>query len=102
LDGAWLRTLQYSGVTRRKLAAQVDRAKATLLDLEQLQKCILQDSLGTAMRQMSFELLACPPPPTIKALQPRKAVYAKPILEAAGYEEPYVKESRRQFANFDP
>jgi hypothetical protein len=43
------------------LANQVDRAKARLWDLEQLQKGILSDSLGQPMKHVSFELLACPP-----------------------------------------
>jgi hypothetical protein len=43
------------------LANQVDRAKARLWDLEQLQQGILSDSFGQSMKHVSFELMACPP-----------------------------------------
>jgi hypothetical protein len=71
------------GDSSQALAAQVDRAKARLWDLEQLHKGVLQDSFGAPMRQVSFELLACPPAPNIKTIQPRKPVNASQILEAA-------------------
>jgi hypothetical protein len=71
------------GDSSQVLAAQVDRAKARLWDLEQLQKGVLHDALGAPMRQVSFELLACPPANSVKTLQPRKAVNAGQIREAA-------------------
>jgi hypothetical protein len=49
------------GDSPQALSAQVDRAKARMWDLEQLQKGILHDALGQPMRHASFELLACPP-----------------------------------------
>jgi len=64
------------------LAAQVDRAKARLWDLEQLQKGVLQDLLGVPMRQASFELLACPPAP-LKTSSLKRQVASNQILEAA-------------------
>jgi hypothetical protein len=63
------------------LAAQVDRAKARLWDLEQLQKGVLHDSLGIPMQQASFELLACPP--STKANASKRQLGAGQILEAA-------------------
>lgn len=64
------------------LAAQVDRAKARLWDLEQLQKGVLHDSLGIPMQRASFELLACPPTPT-KTSSSKRQVGSGSILEAA-------------------
>lgn len=63
------------------LAAQVDRAKARLWDLEQLQKGVLHDSLGIPMQQASFELLACPP--NAKANASKRHLGTGQILEAA-------------------
>jgi hypothetical protein len=63
------------------LAAQVDRAKARLWDLEQLQKGVLHDSLGIPMQQASFELLACPP--HAKANASKRQLDVGQILEAA-------------------
>jgi len=63
------------------LAAQVDRAKARLWDLEQLQKGVLHDSLGIPMQQASFELLACPP--NAKAHASKRQLGAGQLLEAA-------------------
>ena len=65
------------------LASQVDRAKARLWDLEQLQKGVLQDSLGVPMRHASFELLACPPSITAKTAGLRRRIGSDQILEAA-------------------
>jgi hypothetical protein len=48
--------------SHQALSAQVDRAKARLWDLEQLQKGILRDEFGGPMQQVSFELMACPLP----------------------------------------
>ena len=65
------------------LATQVDRAKARLWDLEQLQKGVLQDSLGVPMRHASFELLACPPPITAKSAGLKRRIGSDQIMEAA-------------------
>jgi len=65
-----------------QLDRSVDRAKARLWDLEQLQKGVLQDLLGVPMRQASFELLACPPAP-LKTSSLKRQVASNQILEAA-------------------
>jgi hypothetical protein len=71
------------GDSAKVLAAQVDRAKARLWDLEQLQKGVLQDSLGIPMRHASFELLACPPAISSKSSRPRRQIGPGQTLEAA-------------------
>jgi hypothetical protein len=71
------------GDSAQVLAAQVDRAKARLWDLEQLQKGVLQDSLGIPMRRASFELLACPPAMSSKNSATRRQIGASQISEAA-------------------
>jgi hypothetical protein len=71
------------GDSAKVLAAQVDRAKARLWDLEQLQKGVLHDSLGVPMRHASFELLACPPALSSKTSGPRRQIGSGQILEAA-------------------
>jgi hypothetical protein len=48
------------GGTADAVAGQVDRAKARLWDLEQLQEGILRDVLGAPLKSRQFELLSCP------------------------------------------
>jgi hypothetical protein len=71
------------GDSAQVLAAQVDRAKARLWDLEQLQKGVLHDSLGAPMRHASFELLACPPAITAKTSGIKRPIGSGQVLQAA-------------------
>jgi len=63
------------------LANQVDRAKARLWDLEQLQKGVLSDAFGQPMQHVSFELLACPPAGTVHSATP--SIGARQLRDAA-------------------
>lgn len=65
------------------LGSQIDRAKARLWDLEQLQKGILRDVFGAPMRDCVFELLACPPPPPSKPQLPKRPMSSAHLKEAA-------------------
>lgn len=70
------------GASADRLGAQVDRAKARLWDLEQLQKGVLRDVFGTPMRTCGFELLACPPPETAKVEVPKRPMSPGLLKEA--------------------
>jgi hypothetical protein len=70
------------GASADRLGGQVDRAKARLWDLEQLQKGVLRDVFGTPMRTCNFELLACPPQPTAKAEAPKRPMSLGLLNEA--------------------
>lgn len=71
------------GTTPEALAGQVDRAKARLWDLEQLQEGILRDVFGTPMRRCDFELLACPPSTTTKRALVRTRIVSPALLNEA-------------------
>lgn len=70
------------GVSADTLGGQVDRAKARLWDLEQLQKGVLRDVFGTPMRRCDFELLACPPQYNARTPAPRHPMSPSLLREA--------------------
>lgn len=70
------------GASADRLGSQVDRAKARLWDLEQLQQGVLRDVFGTPMRTCSFALLACPPPEIAKFAVPKRAMSPGLLNEA--------------------
>jgi hypothetical protein len=70
------------GISADRLGGQVDRAKARLWDLEQLQKGVLRDIFGTPMRNCGFELLACPPQSITKVEAPKRPMSPGLLNEA--------------------
>lgn len=70
------------GASADRLGGQVDRAKARLWDLEQLQKGVLRDVFGTPMRTCGFELLACPPPEIARVDVPKRPMSPGLLNEA--------------------
>ena len=64
------------------LGSQIDRAKARLWDLEQLQKGILRDVFGAPMRDCAFELLACPPQAPSRPQLPKRPLSPAQLREA--------------------
>lgn len=70
------------GASADRLGGQVDRAKARLWDLEQLQKGVLRDVFGTPMRTCGFELLACPPSEIAKVEMPKRPMSPGLLNEA--------------------
>jgi hypothetical protein len=70
------------GVSADTLGSQVDRAKARLWDLEQLQKGVLRDVFGAPMSGCEFELLACPPQYDSKVAAPKRPLSPGLLREA--------------------
>lgn len=62
------------GVSADALGPQIDKAKARLWDLEQLQKVALRDVFGQPLKNAKLELLACPP-----LTQPRQQDPKRPL-----------------------
>lgn len=70
------------GASADTLSGQVDRAKARLWDLEQLQQGVLRDVFGAPMSNRDFTLMACPPISPARVSSPRRPMSGGLLREA--------------------